>query len=619
MPLDPTNESGSVVYEDVTLDDSRFDPSKGVTVNGGSNVQVTYSMGAGKYDGVNALPSNFDWSQVKYIMVHADLAAGQSMNVEIPLKIDTSKLNQSLIYGGNGYSYWESRFNVGETMFLINNQYVRKNNLRMRLGAPLYDLNDRNSQYFLLTYRNSNSQYLPLPVDVYKDFDNSADAAAMRIGNNVHVANFHHSNFDNATLYRQAVNSGDHVIWTGAVHFIELPAMQKVLTKYGYSFNLNGTNTAVMPYYAYNDFGGTIHVQGGNSTVSQAKGNGIQITPDLYIEVHQILAGQDVTVQGGKVIKIGDRTTGDGIGEAWNYLDNVAVAKGLNGANEVAVAKSTVSSPDAANVNTAKDGDYTITLQRKLADGETVTTHSVVHVIPLIVKTTESHDVTRTINLHHLDGTVATTVQKVNFTRTKTTTDGNATYGAWTVDGTDSFARFMIPAIAGYHAETRGVTVTSIYPVKKVSVDDANQVFDIFYVANQAPSTTPTTPVNPSTTPTTPVTPSTTPTTPVNPSTTPNKPSDQSGSLNNNNGQSIVNNQNGSTVTVASSNATATVVLPAEQTTASSAHASAQQANSNKQQQLPQTGNDKTAELGLVGLAMAGFAMLLGGKKLQKK
>lgn len=73
LPLDSAHESKSEVYQDVTLDSSRFDPSKGVTVNGGNNVQVSYSLGAGDYNSVNQLPSDFDWSKVIYIMLHADL------------------------------------------------------------------------------------------------------------------------------------------------------------------------------------------------------------------------------------------------------------------------------------------------------------------------------------------------------------------------------------------------------------------------------------------------------------------------------------------------------------------------------------------------------------------
>lgn len=471
LPLDPTNESGSVVYKDITLDDSRFDPSKGITVNGGNNVQVSYAIVGGQYNDIKHLPSNFSWSKVMFITVHADLAAGQSMNVEIPLKIDTSKLNQSLIYGGNKY-YWENRFNVGETMFLVNNQYVHKTNLRMRLGVPDSDLNDHIGQYFLMAYVNSDGKKIAVPSSVYEDINSSADANTMKIGNNVHIANFHDSSVDNAILYRQAVNSGDHTVWTGGIYYIDLPAMQKVLTKYGYSFNLNSTNTSVMPYYAYNVFGETTHVQGANGntgTISKAQNKGITITPDMYIQVHQILAGKDVNVKHGG---------------SWNFLENVAVARNLNGQYEVAIKDLNAAAKSGelsytGSVDVNKDGDYPITLQLKLADGEKVTTTATVHVVPDVVTTNESHDVTRTINLHHLDGTVATTVQTVHFTRTKTTTDGAVAYTPWTAEGTDSFPRYVIPAIAGYHAAAAGVTVTSIYPVEHVAADALDSVVDI--------------------------------------------------------------------------------------------------------------------------------------------
>lgn len=294
-------ESESEVNQYVTLDSSRFDPSKGVNVNGGSNVQVSYSIVGGQYNDINHLPSDFDWSKVMYIMVNADLAAGQSMNVEMPFKIDTSKIDQNMIFGAK--NYWANRFHVGETMFLINKNFVHATDLQMRFGAPSYDLNEHIGEYFLLAFRNSNGTYSTLPVSVYEMLRNDKDADVMKISkNNVHFMNYHPAAIDDAAMHSQAVstnNDGDHIMWTGSVYYIDLPAMQNVLKKYGYSFDLKQDNSGVMDYYSYNNFGGKATVSSTIKTIKDGQSKGIKISPAMYIEVHQLLQGKDVTVQHG--------------------------------------------------------------------------------------------------------------------------------------------------------------------------------------------------------------------------------------------------------------------------------------------------------------------------------
>lgn len=76
LPLERNHESMSEVYKDITLDSSHFDPRKGLTVNGGTNVMISYSLGNGVYKNINQLPNDFDWSKVIYVKVDADLAAG---------------------------------------------------------------------------------------------------------------------------------------------------------------------------------------------------------------------------------------------------------------------------------------------------------------------------------------------------------------------------------------------------------------------------------------------------------------------------------------------------------------------------------------------------------------
>ena len=403
-------------------------------------------------------------------------------------------------------------------------------------------------------------------------FKNSDDADAMKISSNVHFMNYHPAQFDNNQMYSQAVSTnsdGEHIMWTGSVYFIDLPTMQKVMTKYGYSFNLTPNNKSVMGFYTYNNFGGKTSVSSALQIFNQGKENGMKISPDLYIEVHKLLEGQDVTVQHGGT---------------WNFHENVKLAKNLDGADEVAVKPGDLSYDGNVDVN--KDGDYAITLKLKLADGEIVTAPAIVHVVPVNTQTstnksvnrtiifhepngttnsqvqsvpfvhtinfvngeqssdswtpagkqnlpayaipaiagyhatinnevvtevpaatvshdsdnltvdvyyapdyttaTESRDVTRTINLHQLDGSVVPTVQTVRFTRTNRTNTitGETTDGVWTADGNDNFAEYIIPVVAGYHATVDGQTVMAVHAVANVSANADNSTVDVYYAAN---------------------------------------------------------------------------------------------------------------------------------------
>ncbi|MFR0595373.1 mucin-binding protein, partial [Limosilactobacillus mucosae] len=85
--------------------------------------------------------------------------------------------------------------------------------------------------------------------------------------------------------------------------------------------------------------------------------------------------------------------------------------------------------------------------------------------------------VTRTINVHNLDGTVTPIVQTAHLTRTADVDeiDGTVTYGEWT---TGSWDKFVSTPIDGYTA-----SLTEM-PATEVSSATADTSFDVIYTAN---------------------------------------------------------------------------------------------------------------------------------------
>lgn len=417
------------------------------------------------------------------------------MNVVIPLKIDESKLNGSIVYGTN--NYWANRFHVGESLFLVSAHFVHSTDLQLRVGAPAYNLNDHLGEYFLLTYRNANGTYSTLPISIYQMFKNSSDADTMKISNNnVSYLNYHPARMDNNQMHALAKttdHTSDPEMWTGSVYYIDLPAMQKAMSKYGYSFNLKADNSGVMDFYSYNNFGGKAAVNSNLQIFHQGQQAGIKISPAMYLEIHRLLAGQEVTVEyGGRVTKIGNRTSGTGIGQKWNFLDNVALVKQLNGAREVAAKESDLSYTGRVDVNT--EGDYPITLNLKLADGETVSVDSVVHVVPKFdVISSETKNVTRTIVFHNPDGTTTRQSQNAAFSHTVSRIDSTV-YDNWTPSGNQTLTAYEIPTISGYHATIDGQTVTEV-PFLTVNHNSNNVTVDVYYTAdaNKPSDTTETT------------------------------------------------------------------------------------------------------------------------------
>ena len=95
-----------------------------------------------------------------------------------------------------------------------------------------------------------------------------------------------------------------------------------------------------------------------------------------------------------------------------------------------------------------------------------------------IVKGTESRTVTRTINVHQPDGSVATTKQVVTLSRsyTEDKATGQTTYAIWR---TGNWARVAVPKLKGYTASSAFV------PAEKVTSDSQNQLVDIYYTADK--------------------------------------------------------------------------------------------------------------------------------------
>ena len=95
-----------------------------------------------------------------------------------------------------------------------------------------------------------------------------------------------------------------------------------------------------------------------------------------------------------------------------------------------------------------------------------------------IVKGTESRTVTRTINVHQPDGSIATTKQVVTLSRsyTEDKATGQKTYASWR---TGNWARVTVPKLKGYTASSAFV------PAEKVTSDSQDQQVDIYYTADK--------------------------------------------------------------------------------------------------------------------------------------
>lgn len=276
----PNHDSSLIVSSDVAPSITYYD--KDGKVISGDSMTVLYRDKTGTwytYDDFKKNISPEDYRFITSVGYKGILPANTTAQLNVPLAINPDNPT-----GSNQFA-----------IFAVEQKSINVNVINN--ANPLWTIDEVKDDKPYLTFRNSDGTYQLIP-----NSDSEAIEKEMpTMGDVLQIVS-----------PGLNISSPKDAFYAGGTFRINLPTIQQVLQKYGYSVALKADTDgtiSIMPYYTYSTTGGLV--------IKSADGQGIATNidysrPFFYIEVHKIIDTENSSmVQGSTEAK------------DWNYLNNV--------------------------------------------------------------------------------------------------------------------------------------------------------------------------------------------------------------------------------------------------------------------------------------------------------
>lgn len=450
----------------------QYDDSRDIEVASSSDTSYSVSMAsinlAGKYYDYDTYISNgLNPDDIYAVYLKDSIAAGDTVEVTIPVKkgADTTDSafytyaltdysNRSSYYLAVAFSDAVNTLSTSSTIELIPSVFV--SDTTTQNWEPQYDL----------------YQYMPDDVFSVLKFTNFRATAS---------DSFAALTSDPLTLYKTAEFT------------VDLTEIESQLTQHGWTVQFSGGDP--MPLYSYTTISSRASFTedpDASSSDSSSSSSSDDITHIQVSVVPAILVGDAQTYTQGEMPDDWDPTSLVTHFYQADYDSQGTIVLSVDELGEYDksdldisysyTAYGSTESVEVDGVDDSQPGTYLVTFSHDYS-GTTIYNRQYVYINPV---TTETKDVTRTINVHNPDGTTDTTTQTATLSRTVTTdlSTGESTYGDWSTGTWDSFTA---PEISGYTASPASVSEQT------VTSDTADTTVDITYSANSTGDTTDTT------------------------------------------------------------------------------------------------------------------------------
>lgn len=442
----------------------QFDDSRDIEVASSSDAAYSVTMASinnqGKYYDYDTYVSNgLDPDDIYAIYLRGTIAANDIVEVTVPVKKGSDTTDSSF------YSYSLTDYSVRKSYYLQVAFSSAVNTLSTSSTIELIPSVYLGNDGVLQKWEPQSDLYDDMPDDVFSvlkftNFRSSASSSLVALTD------------DPLTIYKTAE------------YTVDLTEIESNLTQHGWTVQFN--NGEPMSVYTYTTISSnatfTDNPDPSGSTSSSGDVTYIQVSV-----VPAILVGDAQTYMQGEMPDDWDPTSlvthfykadYDSGGTTVIALDDLEEYDKSN--LNVSYAYTAYGSDDAVEVDgvdDSKPGTYLVTFSYDYS-GTTIYNRQYVYINPV---TTETKDVTRTINVHNPDGTTDTTTQTATLTRTVTTdvSTGEVSYGEWSTGTWDSFTA---PEIDGYEADPASVSAAT------VTADTEDATVDITYAAVASPA-----------------------------------------------------------------------------------------------------------------------------------
>ena len=299
-----------------------------------STLRVSYDSPAGNYtyDEIQALPS-FDWSTVTSINFYGSIRAGETLTLDIPMKLTTDEqVQMSTIV----YSYSPAR--EGTAVQDVSSAY------RYKVADKLHGV-------FIGTIRESGSTYRQVPANIQ---------ALMPA---VNSSNIRFNMFSMMLSPVDFTQPSDGLAFSNTSYSINNEPIFAAVKDEGYSVQRTRAGDLMTSYrYLLGSTGLNLIDTDGNPLTTDtfdAAAN-VQLSP-FYVELVKVLDTQDITLH---------------VGDSWDLFDNLTYHQFGN-----TVINTSDISITHNNVDTTTPGNYTITYSTEVAPGRFVTKTASVRVL----------------------------------------------------------------------------------------------------------------------------------------------------------------------------------------------------------------------------------------------
>ncbi|KRL62798.1 LPXTG cell wall anchor domain-containing protein [Lactobacillus psittaci] len=351
-------------------------------------IQVSYLSNPGSYQTVSL--SDVDWSNVAYVRVSGIAEAGKTYTTVLPVEItnyDEVKSQLANMLSGK-ISGEEAGSSSLRTITSNDFFYLWKLNADGSKGAYIGSDSSNNvnirvakkATSVLEAIKNTNitnyARVLIRESDGTLNYQYSSEANEILKDTAIDSSYFEISNFG-------TYSSNLDALYTDGSYRINLAKIQSVLSKHGYSINVDSSNNS-WPYYTYVLTSGNVIFTSDNSgSDSSSSGSG----SGFYVEVQKVLTTQDLT------LKVGDELNPTQISDTSPLMKAQIVKTNMTNTNETSTEDLTVDGKtltvsavdadgNAVDVDkiTAKAGTYTLTYTYHLNNG-TITNTSTITVV----------------------------------------------------------------------------------------------------------------------------------------------------------------------------------------------------------------------------------------------
>ena len=299
-----------------------------------STLRVSYDSPAGNYtyDEIQALPS-FDWSTVTSINFYGSIRAGETLTLDIPMKLTTDEqVQMSTIV----YSYSPAR--EGTAVQAVSSAY------RYKVADKLHGV-------FIGTIRESDSTYRQVPANIQ---------ALMPA---VNSSNIRFNMFSMMLSPVDFTQPSDGLAFSNTSYSINNEPIFAAVKDEGYSVQRTPAGDLMTSYrYLLGSTGLNLIDTDGNPLTTDtfdAAAN-VQLSP-FYVELVKVLDTQDITLH---------------VGDSWDPFDNLTYHQ--FGSTVINTSDISITHND---VDTTTPGNYTITYSTEVAPGRFVTKTASVRVL----------------------------------------------------------------------------------------------------------------------------------------------------------------------------------------------------------------------------------------------